>query len=80
MSRHLVGAFPLPAPGLAPVSTHKNAKGRSRTGLGRDARKRHFTLSLSRFFSSVASPIPFTSSNSSTVAKSPCSSRYSTIA
>lgn len=52
--------------------TDPKRKGRSTTGLGgKDSCRRQSTMSLSRFLSRVASPIPLTSSNSSTEAKLP---------
>ncbi len=56
-------------------SPYKNEKAGQKTGPDNNAARRQLILSLSRFFSSVASPIPFTSNNSSTEAKLPCSSR-----
>ncbi|SDA60097.1 hypothetical protein SAMN03159475_2280 [Pseudomonas sp. NFPP33] len=53
----------------------KTKKAGQKTGPDNNAARSQLTLSLSRFFSSVASPIPFTSNNSSTEAKLPCSSR-----
>src|SRR5690606_14258975 len=75
--------IPLRIPALEAIGTAAGETTRADRLIGpciRAAGKNQLRLSLPRFFSRVAAPIPFTSSSSSTEVNGPCASRYWTIA